>query len=589
MEQELTLNVFLKKKKFKKMNNKKIAQMFSEIAEFLEMEDVEFKPQAYRKAAIILDNLEDDVSDIYNKGGKKALVDLSGIGESMAEKIEEYLKTGKIDYYDRLKKKIPVDVDELMAIEGVGPKTIKTFYKKLGIKSVDDLEKAIREHKIAPLPGFGEKTEKNILTGIKFFKRSKGRFLLSEILPEVKRIEDNLKKMKEVEKISVAGSVRRKKETIGDVDFLIVAKEPEKVMDYFVNLPGVAKVWGKGRTKSSVRMEEGFDVDLRVVNKKSYGSALQYFTGAKDHNISTRRIAIKKGLKLNEYGLFKGKKMIAGWNEKGVYKKIGLDWMEPELREDRGEVELAEEGKLPNLIKLEDIKGDLHCHSNWNGGNHSIKEIAEAAIERGYQYLGISDHTKFLRIENGLDEKDLENQRKETDSLNKEFKNFKLLQGAEVNILKDGSLDINNDALEKLDYVIAGIHSSFKLSREEMTERIIKAMENPFVNIISHPTGRILKERDQYDVDIDKIFEAAKKYNIFLEINSFPKRLDLNDVNIKKAIDHGLKLVINADSHHKDHLRYMEFGVMQARRGWTSKKDILNTLPLKELIKELGK
>jgi DNA polymerase (family 10) len=335
-------------------------------------------------------------------------------------------------------------------------------------------------------------------------------------------------------------------------------------------------------------MKGGFDVDLRVVNKKSYGSALQYFTGAKDHNITTRKIAIKKGLKLNEYGVFKGKKMVAGWNEKGVYKKLGLSWITPELREDRGEIEAAGKNELPKLIELKDIKGDLHCHSEWDGGNHSIREMAEAAINRGYQYLGISDHTKFLKIENGLDEKKLERQRKEIEKLNKKFKNFKILQGAEVNILKDGSLDISNEALEKLDYVIAGVHSSFKLSREEMTKRIIKAMSNPFINIISHPTGRILRERDQYDIDIDKIFEAAKKYKVFLEINSSPKRLDLNDVNIKKAIDYGLKLTINTDSHHKDQLKYMKFGIMQARRGWVKKEDIINTFSL-EKIAELFK
>jgi DNA polymerase (family 10) len=570
------------------MNNQKIAQMFSEIADFLEMEDVPFKPQAYKKAAIILDNLEEDVSDVYSKGGKKALIDLSGVGKSMAEKIEEYLKTGKIKYYQELKKKIPVDVDDLMAIEGIGPKTIKTFYKKLGIKNVEDLEKAIKNHEIASLPGFKEKTEENILTGIKFLKRNRGRFLLSEILPEAEEIKNKLKELKEIEKISIAGSFRRRKETVGDIDILVVAKKSEKVMDFFVNLSDVVKIWGKGKTKSSVRMKGGFDVDLRVVNKKSYGSALQYFTGAKDHNITTRKIAIKKGLKLNEYGVFKGKKMVAGWNEKGVYKKLGLSWITPELREDRGEIEAAGKNELPKLIELKDIKGDLHCHSEWDGGNHSIREMAEAAINRGYQYLGISDHTKFLKIENGLDEKKLERQRKEIEKLNKKFKNFKILQGAEVNILKDGSLDISNEALEKLDYVIAGVHSSFKLSREEMTKRIIKAMSNPFINIISHPTGRILRERDQYDIDIDKIFEAAKKYKVFLEINSSPKRLDLNDVNIKKAIDYGLKLTINTDSHHKDQLKYMKFGIMQARRGWVKKEDIINTFSL-EKIAELFK
>jgi DNA polymerase (family X) len=570
------------------MNNQELAKIFYKIAGFLEIKDVEFKPQAYEKAAIILENLEEDVNDIYNKGGKKALIEVSGIGRSMAEKIEEYLKTGGIDYYRKLKKEIPVDVDELTRIEGIGPKTVKALYKKLKIKNIEDLEKAVREHKVAPLFGFGERTEQNILEGIIFLKRSKGRFLLGEILPKVKEIENKLRELEEVDKISVAGSVRRKKETIGDVDFLIATKKPGKIMDFFVSLPGTVKIWSKGKTKSSIRMKEGFDVDLRIVNKKSYGSVLQYFTGAKDHNIATRRVAIKKGLKLNEYGVFRGEKMIAGWSEKGVYKKLGLDWIEPELREDRGEVEAAGKGKLPNLVKLEDIRGDLHCHSDWSGGDNSIREMARVAIERGYDYLGISDHTKFLRIENGLNEKQLFEQRKEIDKLNVIFKkdDFKILQGAEVNILRDGSLDINNNALSQLDYVIAGIHSAFKITKEEMTERIIRAMKNPYVKIISHPTGRIIKKRDQYDIDFDKILRAAKEFKVFLEINSFPQRLDLNDVNIKKAIDSSIKLVINTDSHHKNQLRHMEFGIAQARRGWAEKKDIINTMSLYELLEE---
>jgi DNA polymerase (family X) len=570
------------------MNNQELAKIFYKIAGFLEIKDVEFKPQAYEKAAIILENLEEDVNDIYNKGGKKALIEVSGIGRSMAEKIEEYLKTGGIDYYRKLKKEIPVDVDELTRIEGIGPKTVKALYKKLKIKNIEDLEKAVREHKVAPLFGFGERTEQNILEGIIFLKRSKGRFLLGEILPKVKEIENKLRELEEVDKISVAGSVRRKKETIGDVDFLIATKKPGKIMDFFVSFPGTVKIWSKGKTKSSIRMKEGFDVDLRIVNKKSYGSVLQYFTGAKDHNIATRRVAIKKGLKLNEYGVFRGEKMIAGWSEKGVYKKLGLDWIEPELREDRGEVEAAGKGKLPNLVKLEDIRGDLHCHSDWSGGDNSIREMARVAIERGYDYLGISDHTKFLRIENGLNEKQLFEQRKEIDKLNVIFKkdDFKILQGAEVNILRDGSLDINNNALSQLDYVIAGIHSAFKITKEEMTERIIRAMKNPYVKIISHPTGRIIKKRDQYDIDFDKILRAAKEFKVFLEINSFPQRLDLNDVNIKKAIDSSIKLVINTDSHHKNQLRHMEFGIAQARRGWAEKKDIINTMSLYELLEE---
>ena len=571
------------------MKNQKLAQIFYEIAKFLKMQEVAFKPYAYQKAAITLESLEKDIEEIYEEGGIKALEEISGIGKSIAQKIEEFLKTGNIKYYQQLKKKIPVDIDELTAIEGIGPRTVKTLYQELGIRNLKDLEKKAKEHKIAPLFDFGGKTEKNILEGIAFLKRSKGRFLLGEILPVAKKIEEKLKELKEVKQISVAGSVRRRKETIGDVDFLITAQDPQKVMDFFISLPGIIKVWGKGKTKSSVRMEQGFDIDLRVVAEKSYGSALQYFTGSKEHNIATRRVAIKKGLKLNEYGVFRGEKMIAGWNERNVYRSLGLSWMEPELRENSGEVEAASNGRLPKLIKLGDIKGDLHCHSSWDGGVSSIQEMAEAAINKGYQYLGISDHTKFLRIEHGLDERELAKQRKEIDKLNKDFEKkgvgFHIFQAAETNILKDGSIDIKNEALEKLDYAIAGIHSSFKMSRFEMTERIIKAIKNPYIKIISHPTGRILKKRDEYQINLDKILRAAKEFNVALEINSYPARLDLNDINIRRAIEAGVRLVINTDTHHKDQLSYMKFGIFQARRGWAEKKNIINTGTIESLLK----
>ncbi|MCD6550074.1 DNA polymerase/3'-5' exonuclease PolX [bacterium] len=575
------------------MKNQELAQIFYEIAEFLEMEGVAFKPYAYQKAAITLENLKEDVEEIYRTGGRKALEEIPGVGKSIAQKIEEYLKTGKIKYYQELKEKTPVKIDELTAIEGVGPKMVKVLYQKLGIKNLKDLEKAAKEHKIAPLFGFGEKTEKNILQGIAFLKRSKGRFLLGEILPIVKEIEEKLKELKEVKRVSVAGSVRRRKETIGDVDFLVTTDNPQKVMDFFVSLPGVIKVWGKGLTKSSIRMKEGFDVDLRVVPEECYGSALQYFTGSKEHNIATRKIAISKGLKLNEYGVFRNKKKIAGKTEEEVYEALGMAWMPPEIREDRGEVELSLKGKkyLPRLIELKDIKGDLHCHSKWDGGANSILEMAQAAIERGYQYLGISDHTKFLKIEHGLDERKLSLQRKEIEKINRDFEKsgvkFRILQGAETNILNDGSIDIKDEALKKLDYAIAGIHSSFKMSKEKMTERIIRAMKNPYIKIISHPTGRILKKRDEYQVDFEKILRAAKEFNVFLEINSYPERLDLNDINAKKAVEMGVKLVINTDSHHKDQLRYIEFGVYQARRGWVEKENVVNTWSLQRLLEYL--
>ncbi len=576
------------------MINQEIANILYEIGYFLEMEEIAFKPQAYEKAAIVLENLEGDINDIYQKGGIKALIAIPGIGKSIARKIEEYLQTGKIRYHQAIKKKIPVDIEQMIAVEGIGPKTIKTLYQELGITNLKSLEESVKKHKVAALFGFGRKTERNILESIKFLKKSKNRFLLGEVLPIVKEIESELIGLRDVKRLSMAGSLRRRKETVGDIDLLAVSSSPEKVMEAFIKLPGIIKVWGKGKTKSSIRIHPGIDVDLRVVPEKSYGSALQYFTGSKEHNIALRRIAIAKHLKLNEYGLFKGKKMIAGKNEQEIYKALGLPYVPPEIREHRGEIRAALKGRLPKLIGYNDIKGDLHCHSNWNGGQNSIEEMVITAMAMGYQYLGISDHTKALKIENGLNERQLSQQRKEINKINvkcqmsnvKSISNFKfqILQGAETNILKDGSIDIKDEALKKLDYAIAGIHSHFKMTKAKMTKRIIKAMKNPYIKIISHPTGRILKKRDEYQVDFDKILRAAKETKTILEINGFPTRLDLNDINVKKTKEAGVKMVVNTDSHRKEHMRFMELGIAQARRGWAEKKDIINTQLLKTLL-----
>jgi DNA polymerase (family 10) len=575
------------------MKNQEIAKIFYEIAYFLEMENVKFKPYAYEKAALTLEGLEKDVEEIYKKEGFEGLRKIPGIGESIARKIEEYLNTGKIQYHEDYKKRYPINLEELMKIEGLGPKRLKVLYEKLKIKNVEELEEALRAHKIAILPGFGEKSEKNILEALEFAKRSKGRFLLGEILPKVKEIYEKLKSLKEVERIELVGSIRRMKETIGDVDFLVISKNPEPIMDFFVSLPGVIKVWGKGSTKASVRMKEGFDMDIRVLPKKSFGAALQYFTGSKEHNIALRKIAIEKGLKLSEYGLFRGAKIIAGESEEEIYEKLGLDWIPPELREDRGEIEAAINHKLPKLIDYKDIKGDLHCHSKWNGGQNLIEEIAEYAMKMGYEYVGIADHTKFLRIEHGLDEKRLRERNKEIDKFNSKLKTqnskLRVLKGCEANILPDGKIDIDDDCLKEMDFVIAGVHSRFKMTKDEMTERIIRAMKNPNVDIISHPTGRLIQRRDEYEIDFDKILRMAKETGTILEINSYPERLDLNDVNVKRAKEMGVKMVINTDAHHVDQMRFIEFGIAQARRGWAEKEDIINCWPLEKMLKFLKK
>ena len=572
------------------MANQELAKIFYEIADRLASEDVEFKPYAYQRAAVTLETLEEDVKEIYERGGEKALKEIPGVGESIAQKIEEYLKTGKIKYYEKMKKKLPINLEELLKVEGMGPRKAKVLYQKLGVRDLKSLERAAKTHKIASLPGFGEKTEKNILEGIAFVKRSKGRFLLGYIMPTVEEIVGRLRELREIQNLSVAGSVKRMQETIGDVDILATSKDPKKVIEFFTaKMPGIVKIWGKGPTKASIRVKEGFDIDLRVVPEKSYGSALQYFTGSKEHNIKTRKIAITKGLKLNEYGVFRGSKMVAGKTEEDVYRAIGLPVMPPEIRTDEGEIEAAMAGKLPHLIGYSDIKGDLHCHSKWDGGLNSIEELAESAMQMGYEYIGISDHTKFLHIEHGLDEKKLSRQRKEIYELNARFKTqnkkFRILQGCEANIMPDGSIDIADDALAKLDYVIAGVHSQMKMPKEKMTERIIKAMKNPNVDIISHPTGRLIQKRDEYQIDFERILKAAKETGTILEIDSFPDRLDLKDANIRAAKEAGVKMVINTDTHAKDQMNFMKYGIAQARRGWAEKEDIINTRPVEGLLK----
>ena len=581
------------------MKNQELSKIFFEIADYLDIEGVSFKPYAYRKVALSLDALKDDVGDIYRNGGVKALRGISGVGEGIAKAIEEYLKTGKIKHFEELKKKLPLKVDELLRVESLGPKKIKVLYNELGVKNLKDLGKVAKAHKIAPLFGFGEKTEANILQGLEFLKRSTGRFLLGDIMPTVKVVVERLKERKEIKKVSVAGSVRRQKETIGDIDILVVSEKPKKTAEFFVSMPEIEKVWAEGLTKCSVRFKDGFDVDLRMVKQESFGSALQYFTGSKEHNIATRKIAIENGLKLSEYGVFKGGKQIAGETEEEVYKAVGLPFIAPEIREDDGEIKVAIDRKLPVLVELKDIKGDLHCHSkpdeerHMNSGEKGIKELVAAAMDLGYEYIGISDHTKFLKIDDGLDEKGLLKQNEIVKIINEKFKaqglSFRILHGCEANILNDGSIDIKDEVLEKLDYVIAGVHSNMKMEKKEMTQRIVKAMQNPNVDIFSHPTGRLIGRRDEYQMDFDKILEVAKESGTILEINSAPKRLDLNGFSIRRAKARGIKMIINTDSHKASQMTLMEYGIGQARRGWAEKADIINTNSVEKLLEYFKK
>jgi DNA polymerase (family 10) len=572
-------------------SNKDIALVCGEIGYFLEMEGVAFKPKAYEKVAAVIFDLSEEVYDIYSKGGLNALENIPGVGVSIAEKIEEFLKTGKIKYLESLKKKWPVKIEEFMAIEGVGPKTVRYLYEELGVKDMKGLELALKKNKISGLEGFGEKSQDKIFKSIEFHKRSGNRTILGFVMPEIKKLEDKLKMIKGVERVDVAGSVRRMKETIRDIDILIISKNSKPVMDFFIHMPEVDKVFAYGETKSSVKLKNGMDADLRVVESGSYGAALNYSTGSKEHNIALREIAVKKGYKLNEYGLFKGNKQIAGKTEEDLYEKLDLRYIEPEMREMRGEIEAAKNNELPELIGYKDLMGDMHVHSVWSDGSNSIEEMARAAMERGLKYIVATDHSKYLGIAHGLDEKQLKQQWKEIDAVNKkmakEDADFKILKGTECDILKDGSMDFSDEILKQFDVVNASVHSSFNLSEEEQTERIKKAMRNKNVDVVSHLTGRIINEREPYKVNIDEIIKTAKETGTILEINSFPNRLDLKDEYIKKCVEAGVKMSINTDAHLFSHLDNAEYGIAQARRGWAEKKDIVNAWPADKMLKML--
>jgi DNA polymerase (family 10) len=574
----------------KQISNQEIARVLAEIGEYLEMRDVPFKPRAYEKAAQIVGGMEESIADAYKQGGLKALLGIPGVGQSIAEKIEEYLKTGRVKYHAELKKKTPVDLATLTAVEGLGPKSIKKLYQKLGVKTLDDLEKAAKAGKVRTLAGFGKKSEENILKGIEFLKKSGGRRLLGFAQPEIRRMEEGLRRVPGVEKLVVAGSVRRRKETIGDVDFLAVSRKPKAVMDYFVNMPQVIRVYAHGETKSAVKIASGLDVDLRVVPAESYGAALNYFTGSKDHNVALRQIAIKKGYKLNEYGLFRGKRRVAGETEEELYRALGMDCIPPEMRENMGEIELAQKHALPKLIDYGDLQGDLQVQTDWTDGNASIEEMAKAAAARGLRYIAITDHTKRLAMARGLDEKRILKQMAEIDRLNKKFAGkIKILTGSECDILKDGSLDLPDSVLAKLDVVGASVHSYFNLPKKEQTERIKRAMANPNVDIIFHPTGRVIERRAAYEADMAELIQTAKKTGTIMEIDAYPDRLDLKDDHIRECAAAGVRLAIDSDAHAPNHFDYLEYGIAQARRGWAEKKDIINAWPLEKMLKSLKK
>ncbi|MFH1848240.1 MAG: DNA polymerase/3'-5' exonuclease PolX [Candidatus Omnitrophota bacterium] len=570
------------------MKNFEIANIFNVMADILELNDENpFRIRAYRKAALNLEALTEDLEDIAQKNKVK---DIPGIGSDLASKIAEYLSTGRIEAYEKLKKETPQILLEMTAIPGVGTKTSRLLYNRLKIKSIADLEAKAKAHKIQALPGMKAKTEENILKGIALIKRSYERMPFAAAEAVADGIITKLRALPEVKNISAAGSLRRKKETIGDIDILVASDRPEGIMNIFTGLPQVKKVLSHGETRSSILTYKDVQADLRVVKDDSFGAALCYFTGSKSHNIQLRKIAIKKKLKLNEYGLFSGKKRVAGKDEAGVYRKLGMAFIPPELREDQGEIQSAINNKLPNLLKLGDIKGDFHAHSNWSDGKATLEELAAAAKKLGYEYLAVTDHSKSLRIAGGLKENELLEKIGRIKNINKKLKGIRLLAGAEVDIANDGRLDYADDILKQLDIVIAAIHSGFKQTKEKLTRRITTAMKNKHVHIIAHLSGRLLGARDPYEIDTDDILKAAGDTNTALEVNAFPDRLDLTDINCRRAKNMGVKMAIGTDAHALEHLNAnMQYGINVARRGWLKKKDVLNTLSLDALLKALKK
>ncbi len=572
------------------MENSKLAELFDEIADMLELDPKanKFEPLAYRKAALTIGTLQQDIEEIYEKEGIDGLTKLPGVGKTIAERIVEFIKTGKIQKYEDLKKKFPIDFSSLTKIQGMGSKKAFKLYQALGIKNIDDLKQAIAQHKIRGLPGFGEKSEEELAKGIALLEESKGRMLLSTALPEAENLVNKLEESGLVEKAVVCGSTRRMRETVGDLDILLISKKSSEVMDFVTALPEVEHVIVKGPTKTTVWLKIGLSCDFRVIEPESFGAAMQYFTGSKNHNIKLREIVIKKGYKLNEYGLFdkQNRNIAAGEDEHAIYEKLGLQYVEPEMREDRGEIELAARHELPKLIELSDIQGDLHTHTNHTDGANTLEEMAQEALRIGRKYIGNSDHSKSEHVARGLDDSQYEKLFSEIDMLNDKYKGkIKILKSGEVDILKDGSLDLKDKTLEEMDYVIGAVHNNLNMGKDEMTKRVVKALESGHVDILAHPTDRLINEREPIQLDLDKVFESAEANSVALEINAFPNRLDLNDENILKARTYKVKFEIGTDSHRTSHLQFMRYGVGTARRGWLEKDRVINTYPVDKLLK----
>lgn len=569
------------------MRNLEIAALFNEIADLLEIKgESPFRVNAYRRAARSLENLAEDVEQVADRG---ELDQIPGIGKSLAEKISEYLRTGKIAYHQELLRELPHGITTLMRVPGLGPKTALLVYEHLGITTLDELERAAREGRLRGLPRMGRKTEENILRGIEQVRRQSTRLPLGSVLPVARELVEALRQARGIGDVSVAGSLRRMRDTIGDIDVLATASRPEAAMEVFTTHPLVAQILSRGTTRSSVVLRNGMQADLRVVDRASFGAALQYFTGSKDHNVKLRERAVRMGLKMNEYGVFRVEddRLVAGRTEEEVYAAVGLPWIPPELREDQGEIEAAERRRLPRLVSREDIQGDLHMHTKWSDGQATAEEMARAAQQLGYEYVCITDHSQSLKFAGGVSVEDLRAHIREVRCLSERLDGITVLIGSEVDILADGTLDYPDEVLRELDVVIASVHSRFRMDTQAMTQRILRAMRNRYVTMIGHPTGRLLGQRDPYSVDVEKLVEGARETGTILELNAQPDRLDLKDTHLRLAKERGVQVAIGTDAHSPAELRFMEFGVGTARRGWLEPQDVVNTLPLRKLLARL--
>ncbi len=572
------------------ISNAVVAEALHEMALFLEMQDVPFKPRAYEKAAQAVAGFRRPLAELYAEGGVDALDEVPAVGKGIAGRIAGMLDTGELADLERLRSKTPIDVTALTAVAGIGPKRAQLLWEALGVRSVAELEHAARAKKIRELPGFGERSEANILDAVQIYQESVGRRPIARVLDLAERIEATLAAIPGVEQVAVAGSIRRRRETVGDIDVLVAAEADagERASEAFVGVPEVVATLARGPSKTMVRLDNGLDADLRVVAPHSFGAALMYFTGSKAHNIALRKLAIARGWKLNEYGLFEGERAIAGRTEAEVYAKLGLEWIAPELREDQGEVAAAQAGELPRLIEAEDIRGDLHMHSNWTDGRLSIADMAKAARARGLEYIAITDHSRSLTVARGLDEDRLRAQLEEVRRVDAALDGIRVLSGAEVDILEDGSLDLPDELLAELDVVGVAVHAHFDQPRAAMTRRLIRAIEHPAVTMLCHPTARMLGRRPAIDFDVDAVLDACVRTGTLLEIDSQPDRLDLPDVLVRRAIAAGARIVIDSDAHSQAELGFVErYGIAVARRGWAEAKAVANTLSAKRLLAEL--